>query len=1388
MRNVCPTEGESRRQFEEEVFPAELDYVADRRRSVGDGRPLPPGPGDISTDNDLEGVALSGGGIRSASFGLGFLQSLGPELFRRIDYLSTVSGGGFIGSSISALMANSFYRRERATAHPETGAGEGQAPPAEFPFPLTHSEREAPSISHLRNNSNYMAPGGLGDVFRLLAVLLRGIILNSLSLLPLLFLICLVVLLLYGQQLSDRARFDDQAERIDALLGRYFGDRLDSGIDGGADGEAELEPLLRTLEGEALLRADQGMSRGDLIQQLRPALTFQDDSPSPLIIGNGTAEAPYRLAPGTTRERLARALLEAGVLQRYAIIEEIDLVARELEQDGYRHALSDGGRGRGLDDLRSLADALIRRDLVRPGTDEEKLIDQLIRHWHQDRPPGEGAVTRLKPILQGLYNAEYLNEETLRRLVRDKLAAHATTERPAFYAYGWYQARVGEAFEESWYASNPWPETRVDEELARLTAALRPGCLEADDDEGGRGCLRPGTTRRDVRRLLRSKGIVDDPADLWRDGRGSSKLAPAVRALYFGEYLDQGWVRRSLGSEAPAGGEPAPPGDAPGLAAHLIGESFRSCPLPERTDCCAPPTAAATARSAANAAPEVVYEEPPAAAEITLFDETLAAEEEVVTADEEPAAGDDYDPLDDYDDIDGYDPIDGYDAIPAAETELAPLSPFEMYPSCDLGSLPGSLDELLTRLVLARGTVPVNLLEVLDQNGLRGTVEGWQPLVSPDPEELTKTLAAVWDLLDQRWVDGLLHVYSYGWHRRLVGKPYAGEWCGGAEASAGDGDCPGASDESWAEISRALRDPSRWDPNRLWLPFTWMAMRLALGWVLLFPLLLIAARAVYRRRQRHVARAPNPLEALLSSDQSLNWRALYERTFGALLVLILGVALVELLPYAVHHFHYASLRGQSSRALVVGALSLLVTALAGPALALLERFGRYIALGLLAVAGPLLLLTIFVYAMEHVVYAPTPRIDALLGIADRLPLLGSLPDTLWQMDSGLRRLQLGAALLLFAITTAVSIGLALVIDINATSLHGLYRDRIAKAFMVGLDTEGDIEPEEDLALQQICPAGSGAPYQLINVALNLQGSGDRSLRGRNSDSLFFSRDHVGGQRTGFCRTGDLARVFPDAHLAAAMAVSGAAVSPNMGRYKSGPLAVLMSLLNTRLALWMPHPAAVREWFSGDDEGLTPASLGDRLRRLWRRFRLRAPATLLLRELVGAIHERGPVVNVSDGGHIENTGALELLRRRCRRITIVDGEADPDMAFGGLATLQRIARIDMGIEIEIELDELRPDENGLSRKRSAVGTIHYPARERPGGGQDLDKEEGELIYVKLAVTGAEGETVAEYRARHEAFPHQSTANQAFDESQLEAYRELGYLAGQEMVEAVEDEAG
>lgn len=175
-----------------------------------------------------------------------------------------------------------------------------------------------------------------------------------------------------------------------------------------------------------------------------------------------------------------------------------------------------------------------------------------------------------------------------------------------------------------------------------------------------------------------------------------------------------------------------------------------------------------------------------------------------------------------------------------------------------------------------------------------------------------------------------------------------------------------------------------------------------------------------------------------------------------------------------------------------------------------------------------------------------------------------------------------------------------------------------------------------------------------------------------------------------------------------------------------------------------------------------------------RFSWRVRPLAFVREMLSKLDEKRRWVNVSDGGHIENLATIELLRRRCKYIIIGDGEADPNLHFNGLATLIRCARIDLGIHIDIDLDPIRlrkstkrDDEGAVSAAHWALGTITYPARD--GNGQ---LEIGYLLYLKSSFTGEEDEAIREYRNRNPTFPHQSTADQFFDEDQFEAYRALG----------------
>ncbi|MBI3082268.1 MAG: patatin-like phospholipase family protein, partial [Gemmatimonadetes bacterium] len=74
------------------------------------------------------GLACSGGGIRSATFCLGFFQGLAQHgLLRHVDYLSTVSGGGYFGSFLGRL-----FCRDNPSQRPEEVLKDSQSSPIRF--------------------------------------------------------------------------------------------------------------------------------------------------------------------------------------------------------------------------------------------------------------------------------------------------------------------------------------------------------------------------------------------------------------------------------------------------------------------------------------------------------------------------------------------------------------------------------------------------------------------------------------------------------------------------------------------------------------------------------------------------------------------------------------------------------------------------------------------------------------------------------------------------------------------------------------------------------------------------------------------------------------------------------------------------------------------------------------------------------------------------------------------------------------------------------------------------------------------------------------------------------------------------------------------------------
>jgi Patatin-like phospholipase len=409
--------------------------------------------------------------------------------------------------------------------------------------------------------------------------------------------------------------------------------------------------------------------------------------------------------------------------------------------------------------------------------------------------------------------------------------------------------------------------------------------------------------------------------------------------------------------------------------------------------------------------------------------------------------------------------------------------------------------------------------------------------------------------------------------------------------------------------------------------------------------------------------------------------------------------------------------------------------------------------------------------------------DAAIYVVDRIPL----PNEIWQKARALLTDRPLTAL--YALSGALLVILAWPLKPNANSLHRLYRDRLSKAFLFDPDTQADprrlkanwasrdqgrdFAPLDDMLLSEL--SVKHAPYHLINAALNIQGSDYANRRGRNADFFLFSPRYIGSYATDYAAMQDFQRAAPDLDLATATAISGAAASSNMGSSSIRPLTPTLALLNVRLGYWLKNPL----FHSPSNTRYERAS---RFREWTSRFYLWA-------EITGRLYENASEVYLTDGGHIENLGVYELLRRRCKVIVVVDAEADLAMHFPALVRLQRYARIDLGIRIDlpwepiqtVTLAQMQPPAPAATPPKSspgphvAVGTIDY------GGGHA-----GYLVYVKSSLTGDENDYIRDYARRYATFPHEITLDQLFSEEQFEVYRALGFhmmdraLSGQDCV--------
>ena len=365
------------------------------------------------------------------------------------------------------------------------------------------------------------------------------------------------------------------------------------------------------------------------------------------------------------------------------------------------------------------------------------------------------------------------------------------------------------------------------------------------------------------------------------------------------------------------------------------------------------------------------------------------------------------------------------------------------------------------------------------------------------------------------------------------------------------------------------------------------------------------------------------------------------------------------------------------------------------------------------------------------------------------------------------------------------------------SNHARFADTTAKKRSVAEPVRGDSFDVETLH------ANPMAPIHYINVCMNQTIGPDAQLvqRDRKGKPLVVAP-------SGFYLDGT-AHVFPPQGTGGDMAsrlsvgewigVSGAAFTTGLGRSTSLGYSLLLGFANLRLGRWWRSDVrskSVEEKYGGASGPINSAAP---VKRIGKDSLLRqafTPQFYLIDEILGRFHgTRLSCQYLSDGGHFENTAAYEMLRpeRKVALLVVCDCGADPDYQFDDLANLIRLARIDHGIEIKVNVAVAQPDHtlspfftvpNELRRR--ADGTlpppkehcailldVFAPTVKTSSDAAAVPKQmTARILMLKPKLIDNAAADILNYQQQQPSFPQESTGDQFFDEAQWESYRKLG----------------
>jgi hypothetical protein len=304
------------------------------------------------------------------------------------------------------------------------------------------------------------------------------------------------------------------------------------------------------------------------------------------------------------------------------------------------------------------------------------------------------------------------------------------------------------------------------------------------------------------------------------------------------------------------------------------------------------------------------------------------------------------------------------------------------------------------------------------------------------------------------------------------------------------------------------------------------------------------------------------------------------------------------------------------------------------------------------------------------------------------------------------------------------------------------------------------------------------------------------------------------------------------------AISGAAVSPLMGSATRHAYRILFTMTNISLGVWLPHPNVVRDartwidqrdkksagqpgegnarpwwdarnarawwekhplllllWYlrpklpsakSTDTTRQREARLwahvlqskidGKRRGAIWYRF-MQPTLGLLWAEAAGRLSYRATWMYVTDGGHYDNLGLVEALRRGARNIIVLDASGDKPDTWFTLGGAMALARTDAGVQIDLDPTTMVRGGRGL-KPGQVVRPWAHGTFSRPQGVEELSSKgeklpnKGDIWVCKLGWWSGAPWDVLAYARGHSTYPCDGTIEQLYNSDEFRAYHQLG----------------